>query len=84
VEEQGEASVTSKQPPGIMHGSKQTEIVAPVQIPAVYTHYASIALFFYFGLVSLKEAIFQAKVCNNRDASVLARYSCIICYALVA
>lgn len=62
-----------------MHVSKsEKRMVAPVQIPAVYTHYASILLFFYFGLMSLKDAIFQAKVCNSYDASVPARYSCIL------
>lgn len=34
-----------------------------LQIPKIYTHWASIILFFYFGLTSLKEVLFAPKVC---------------------
>lgn len=33
-----------------------------LQIPKIYTHWASIMLFFYFGLTSLKEVLFAPKV----------------------
>lgn len=33
-----------------------------LQIPAKYTHYASVALFFWFGLVSLKDVLMPGKV----------------------
>ena len=39
-----------------------------MQIPAVYTHYASVILFFFFGLSSIKDFIFADKVCTHRSS----------------